>query len=285
MCRNPRGRLVGGAPGYWKNSDDGRRNCLKGTKLMKPAVRVLLCVFSVAMLSGCRRKTAPVFGYVSSNWRTPPYSLRMDSVWEDEGIEAKGENYYFLPKPLPGRNYSERFDPRSNYFQSWFGVYAIEDTNQKTYALSNNTLDAKAIFDIALADQKAWLRSLGLSTPIAAMDLSGDSLISQIPIAGHPGWKVTGKMNTNVDVGEKNPRSLFPSLPVAPSTAWRDYIESYGIANLEVVFYVWYSSENKELLVIYYTGIEFYDLDNAYHRTLPLISAELDAMARGVAIS
>jgi hypothetical protein len=46
---------------------------------------------------------------------------------------------------------------------------------------------------------------------------------------------------------------------------------------------VWYSPENKELLVIYCTGIEFTDLDNIYHRTLPLISAELDAMARGAA--
>ncbi len=89
-------------------------------------------------------------------------------------------------------------------------------------------------------------------------------------------------MNTNVDVGENNPRSLFPSLPVAPSTAWQGLIESYGIANQEMVFYVWHSPENKGSLVIYYTGIAFYDLDNVYHRTLPVISAELDAMARSI---
>jgi len=29
---------------------------------------------------------------------------------------ARGENYYFLPKPVPGRNYSERFNPNRIIF-------------------------------------------------------------------------------------------------------------------------------------------------------------------------
>jgi hypothetical protein len=251
---------------------------------MKSAVKLLLLFLSAALISGCQGKTAPVFGYISSHWRTPPYTMPMDSIWEDEGIIARGENYYFLPKPVRGRNYSERFNPQSNYFRSWFGVYTIEDTNNTPFAFSNDTLDERIVFDIAIADQKAWLRSLGLSQPLVAIDISENINVSPIQITGHPGWKITGKLNSNVDVGANNPRSLFPSPPIAPSTAWKGLIESYGIANQEVVFYVWYFSERKELIVIYYTGIEFCDLHNKYHRTLPFISAELDAMARSVTI-
>ncbi len=231
----------------------------------------------------------PSFEYVSPNWSKHPYTVRMDEMWQSEGINATGQNYYFFPKPAKGHKYSERFNPQSNYFQSWFGMYTIEDADHSTYALVGSDLDPQAIFDLAIADQKGWLRSFGLSQPLVFLDPSVPVNVTSIQIDGQPGWKITGRVHTNVDVGMNNPQAdllqaSLSSLLKAPSTAWQGHVASYGLADLDVVCYVWYAPQNEELNVIYYTGIEFDDLSPAHHRTFSSISAELDRMAQGITV-
>ena len=226
----------------------------------------------------------PTFEFISSNWTQKPYKIRMDDMWQSEGINATGQNYYFFPKPAKGHRYSERFNPQSDYFQSWFGAYTIEDTNDKTYALSGDSIDPQAILDLAIADQKGWLRSFGLPEPLVAVDTSIPVNVTEIQIDGGSGWKITGKINANVDVGADNPWWVLPALLSAPTRAWHGLVESYGSASLDVVSYVWYTPENKELNVVYYNGIEFNDLGHSHHRTLPLIETELDAMVQSVTV-
>jgi hypothetical protein len=265
-------------------------------KSFKISALMILFVSSVALISGCQRnndnpillrrtgRKDPAFEYVSSNWSKNPYNIKMDDMWLSEGISATGQNYYFFPKPAKGHKYSERFNPQSNYFQSWFGVYTIEDANNITYALSDNGIDPQAILALAIADQKGWLESFGLSQPIVAVDTSVPVNVSENQTDASSGWKITGRIHTNIDVGVDNPRLGVPSLLKAPSTAWQGLVESYGSANLDVVFYVWYAPANKELNVVYYTGVEFDDINNTHHRTLPLISEELDSMALSVTV-
>ena len=168
----------------------------------------------------------PTFKFVAASWSTKPYKIRMDDMWQSEGIDATGQNYYFLPKPAQGHRYSERFNPQSDYFQSWFGVYTIEDTNGKTYALSGDGINPQAILDLAIADQKGWLRSFGSSEPLVAVDTSIPVNVTEVQIDGSSGWKITGRLNSNVDVGTDNPRWGMPSLLKAPSKAWQGLVES-----------------------------------------------------------
>lgn len=251
----------------------------------------------LVLISGCKKDDEnpvgnlsegladPSFKNISTNWYNQVFNLRMDNIWQSQGINAKGQNYYFFAKPTQSRNYSDRFNPESKYFQAWFGAYTIEDMNNTTYALSNNSLDAEAIFQIAIADQIAWLQSFaGLAQPTVSIDTSAKLKVSQIQIDSRSGWKITGGFNSNVDVGINNPTSNYPSLLIIPTIAWQGFLESYANIKLEVVSYVWYAPENKELNVVYYNGVDFIDSNGVHHRTLNEISAELDSMAYGVTV-
>ncbi len=269
---------------------------MKSIALSAKSIVLILFLLSVALILVFGRdndtpillwiagREDPTFEYVASDWSKKPYNIRMDDMWHSEGIGATGQNYYFFPKPATGYRYSERFNPQSDYFQAWFGVYTIEDADNTTYALSDNGIDPQAIFVLAIADQKGWLKSFGLQQPLVTLDTSVPVDVSEIQIDGNLGWKITGRFNTNMDVGVDNPRWGLPSLLKAPATVWHGLVDSYGAVSLDVVFYVWYASENKELNVIYYNGVEFDDLNASHHSTLPLISGELDAMASGITV-
>ena len=227
----------------------------------------------------------PSFNNVSTNWYNQVFNLRMDNIWQSQGINAKGQNYYFFARPTQSRTYSDRFNPESKYFQAWFGAYTIEDMNSTTYAISKNSVDAKAILKVAVADQIAWLQSFaGLAQPTVSIDTSVAINVSQIQIDSRSGWKITGRLNSNVDVGFHNPTSNYPPLLIIPTSAWLGFVESYVNIKLDVVSYVWYAPENKELNIVYYNGVDFTDANGAHHSTLNQISAELDSMTYSVTV-
>jgi hypothetical protein len=265
--------------------------------IMKAIPLKIILLSILALVSGCKNGDGnpvgtsgggladPFFKNVSANWYNQVFKLRMDNIWQSQGISAKGQNYYFIAKPTQSRSYSDRFNPESNYFQAWFGAYTIEDLDNTTYALANYSLDAKAIFQISIADQIAWLQSFaGLSLPTVSIDTSVALNISQIQIDSRPGWKVTGRLISNVDVGVNNPTSNYPSLFIIPTKAWQGLVESYANIKLVVVSYVWYAPENKELNIVYYNGVDFIDSNGVHHSTLNEISAELDSMAYSVTV-
>ena len=264
---------------------------------MRTTAQILVLLWTLVFISSCNKNDEnpvqasprgladPSFIYISGNWYPQAFNMRMDNIWQSQGINAKGQNYYFFAKPTGSRTYSDRFNPQSNYFQTWFGAYTIEDQNNATYALSNNVIDAKAIIQLAVADQTAWLLSFGgNSEPSVSIDTSVDINISRIQIDVRSGWKITGRLNSNVDVGVNNSQSGYPPLLIVPDSAWRGFLGSYEHVKLDVVSYVWYAPENKELNVVYYNGVEYDDVHNSHHSTLTLISAELDSMALSVTV-
>lgn len=264
---------------------------------MKPIALLIILLSTLALNSSCKKGDEnpivpaaegladPAFRYVSANWLNQIFTLKMDNIWQYYGIAAKGQNYYFFPKPTQSRAYSDRFNPQSSYFQAWFGAYTIKDSNNTTYALSNNSINAQAILQLSIADQKAWLISYaGLSNPSVSIDTSVALNISQTQIDGRSGWKITGQLNSNIDVGVNNPQSNYSSELIIPSSAWQGLVGSYAVVKLDIVTYVWYAPENKELNVVYYNGVVFDDLSNFHHQTLPQISTELDSMALNVTV-
>lgn len=227
----------------------------------------------------------PSFRIISPGWLNQVFKQWMNDIWHNSGIGAKGMNYFFFPLPAPSHTYSERFNPQSRYFQCWFGAYTVEDSNNATYGLSGDSIDASAIVQLSLADQKAWLQSFaGLSQPSAVIDTTVPVQVAAASVDGRSGWKITARLNSNADVGANNPQSNYPSILLIPSSAWQGLVASYTPVKLEVVSYVWYAPENRELNIVYYNGVMFDDSLGVHHRTLPQLSSELDSMALAVTV-
>jgi hypothetical protein len=261
------------------------------------------CLLSVAafclIMSGCsggggggdpdRTGLAdPKFGYIAPNWDATIRSLDMHDAWDYfGGVDRKGKNYYLLPKATGSSSSSDRFRVLSDYFQSWFGMYTVEDNDGGTYGIKNGEVVLQDILNLALADQKAWLDAY-ITDPATAASITvsanaSDYTVAKVEIDGCDGWKISGKMSSTVDVGSKNPANTGALDSVDP-LLWTGRIASFDTVTLKGVFYVWYAPENKELNVIYYNGVAFDDIGGSSHDTLPAIQAELDQMAKAVTV-
>ncbi len=229
---------------------------------------------------------APRFGSISDNWDSAVNSLGMHEYWlAFEGVDREGTNYFLLPKAAGPFTCSERFNPDSPYFQSWFGMYTVEDNAEGPYAIEGGEVVTDDIIKLALADQKAWLTAYGV--PAADLEVSVDAdweyAVEDVVVDGTAGWKLRGKMRSNVDVGDANEISFSPLASVDPDI-WAGKIGSYAEVVLDGVFYVWYSSENKELNVAYYNGVAFTDELGVPHATFDDIEAELESMIAGLTV-
>ena len=115
----------------------------------------------------------PNFQYISPDWIPQYNKMSMRSIWLEHGIDRDGFSYYFLPKAMAPNTCSERFNPLSKYFQSWFGVYTISDNSNGVYAIQDNKLDAAEIIRLGIADQEAWIHNFaGLNIPTVFLDSS-----------------------------------------------------------------------------------------------------------------
>jgi hypothetical protein len=233
-------------------------------------------VVFVILLSVCDILYSPALGYTSPDWINKPYSIRMDDIWRDEGIEAMGMNYYYLPKAVKGNSYSERFNPQSKYYQAWFGIYIIEMINDMDIE-KIITVNPQYVLNIAIADQNAWLRSMGYPETAATGVITDTQNITNR-------WKMTGWMKTNADTGENNSTSEMPRFFHPPNIVWKESITSYGPINLDLVFYIYQNSKERKIIIIYYNGVEYVDNDGVTHITLPQIREEMENMVSGVKI-
>ncbi|NOY06027.1 MAG: hypothetical protein GXO82_05275, partial [Chlorobi bacterium] len=137
-------------------------------KTVKTTFPIQLFLVALLLASCSSNETAPparvgledpVFNYISDDWIPQYYKMSMNSIWQAEGINRQGFNYYFLPKAVAPNACSERFNPASKYFQSWFGTYTIADNQDGVYAVVNDDLVVDEIIRLAIADQRAWLRN------------------------------------------------------------------------------------------------------------------------------
>lgn len=240
----------------------------------------------------------PSFEYISDN--LIPYYKKgpMNSVWQSEGIDREGYNYYFFPKAQSNCINSERFNPSSIYFQSWFGMYTISDNSDGIYALNNQELNEYEILKLAIADQNHWLRNFaGIGTPSVYLDSTIEIVKERIMIDSTEGWKISGRLISNVDVGSNN--KTFFNLLVNDGNGnlydvsevvnvdincWEGYVSSYQKVFLDAFAYVWYSQENLELNVGYFNGIEYLSKDGDTYKTIDLIYSELEEMVLNITV-
>ena len=226
----------------------------------------------------------PFFGFISENWIPQYQKGPMNSVWKSEGINREGYNYYFLPKAVSPYACSDRFIPTSNYFQSWFGMYTVSDNSDGTYALNNQEINQEDILKLAIADQLAWLRNFGgMDTPSVYLDNSVDIVKERIVIDSQDGWKLSGRIISNVDVGNNNPLNV-PDIINIKKQYWEDKVNSYQQVYLDAYAYVWYAHENNELNVAYFNGIKYLSKDGMTYRTIEKIYSELEEMVLNITV-
>ncbi|HOX31775.1 MAG TPA: hypothetical protein PLB91_05555 [Spirochaetales bacterium] len=229
----------------------------------------------------------PRFGYIAPKWDTKVRSLDMHDYWLSFSggiVDRRGANYYLLPKSSGGASCSDRFRAASDYFQAWCGVYTVEDDASGAYAINESgEVDIQAILELAQADQNAWLAAYGDTSGSAWGDVTMYS-VEEAEIDGCAGWKISGPMNSNVDVGTGNPATGLEPLALPDESLWIDDVGSHQLVSLNGVFYVWHSAETKELNVAYYNGVVYLDKHSAWHNTLPKVQAELEQMARAISV-
>lgn len=162
----------------------------------------------------------PSFTTGVSNWI--PQKLNMSTIWQADGIDWDGYNYYFVTNAQPPYKCSERFNPNSDYFQSWFGMYTVSDKADEKYVLEMGELDELKIIKLAIADQKAWLKSFaGLDIPNVYIDTNINITKEEIKIDSQDGWKISGRLVSNVDVGNNNETDV-PDLFNIPKSIWEE---------------------------------------------------------------
>jgi hypothetical protein len=232
-----------------------------------------------ALFDGGVSAPVPVFETISKNWLPRVNHQRMDGVWLREGIGASGDNYFYLPVPASGKTFSQRFDPTSTYFQSWFGMYVVKDLESGKYGFAGSQPDTRAITKLSIADQRSWLKNFaGLQDVVVQLDEKVPITCVQASAAGLTGWKISAHLLSNVDVGEKNPQSGRPEFLLVAPIVWKGSVDSYARVSLDVVAYVFYNAESRETYVVYYNGVDFLDKKGMRHRTLPVIQGEMEGM-------
>jgi hypothetical protein len=228
---------------------------------------------------------APSFQSISKNWFQRVNRQSMDGIWQKGGVAASGENYFYLPAATSGKKHSQRFDPASTYFQSWFGMYIVKDNEAGRYGFAGSQPDTRAIMKLSIADQRAWLKNFaGLEDAFVQLDETVPITCVQASAAGLDGWKITARLFSNVDVGDKNPQSGRPDFLLVAPSMWKEFVDSYAKVSLDVVTYVFYNAESKETIVIYYNGVDFLDKKGMKYRTLPGIQGEMEGMVASLKV-
>jgi hypothetical protein len=163
-------------------------------------------------------------------------------------------------------------------------MYTVSDNSDGTYAISNQELNQEDILKLGIAYQLAWLRGFaGMDTPSVYLDNSVDIIKEKIVIDSQEGWKLSGRIISNVDVGDNNHLDFLDIINIKKQY-WEDSVNSYQQVYLDSYAYIWYTPENKELNVAYFNGIEYLSKDGTTYRTIENIYYELEEMVLNITV-
>lgn len=193
----------------------------------QPIATIAICLFllgGVIMLAG-----RPLLGYFVSykvakqeksigvtlrpNWYAPGITQGvvvsyMTPVWKNPHFEAQGNNYWtigWFEDQQPGR-----FNPDSPYYQAWFGGYIAKSDSFAGLPDNPDAVPMNVISELAVLDQKAWLKLYGDSNPTA--ELVRWEPRGTLEIDGHRGLLFYGEIASHADVSEQTTQyvELFP---------------------------------------------------------------------------
>jgi len=100
------------------------------------------------------------FSHIPQAWINGWMIYDMAYAWPKHKIKADWVNYFTLGSLVNGL--SSRFVRGEKQYQSWLGAYLVKFKEDKDFTLQDH-------FNLAIADQKNWLRSFGDPKPFIEM--------------------------------------------------------------------------------------------------------------------
>lgn len=211
-----------------------------------------------------------ILNNLSPHWINSIMPYDMTPVWKRDGMDASGVNYFTVGAIKNGM--SERFNPNSPYYQSWFGGYIVKFVNPKKWTLHDH-------YELAVSDQKNWLRKFGNTNPYLEIDSDRTKELGSLSISGYEGKLYEGGIWSDTDVGERNKTIPFFSKRWEEPSLLNSYqnIYLYGyIAIIEI-------TPNVKA-VLYANGAKYKDTKGKNHDTFLEIKSEIKQLMQSVSM-
>lgn len=235
------------------------------------------------------------FKNLSNNWLPAKVIHEMDSVWKREGLNAIGTNYFTIASVRT--RLSERFNPKSPYFQAWLGGYIVKLSKKRKWAIRDH-------FKLAEADQRYWLKIYGDKKPKVHTDYSHIEELGTVVISGFKGNLFRGNIFSDIDVGggkiklydrlqisglaiyfKKSNRKLnLRSQDLIPNWTKDSLLESYKNVSLRGYIAI-LEIDSLTKVVLYANAANFKDKSGREHNNFAKLDKELLRLINNVDIS
>jgi hypothetical protein len=226
------------------------------------------------------------FGKISTGWIRSPFKVPMDNIWREK-IGRKGMNYFLLGAPRSIlKTYCARFDPKSKYYQAWFGCYTVLDEQDGgRFGFVNGQPAWDNFIRLAGEDQLAWLKTYRVDQPLTRIArLLGEPSI--VEIHGQRAWRAFYEGDSQSDLnqdGSQN-RTLNRFLGVPSRGSWEHLVTAHHELTLKGFFQVWREPAYSATFCCYGCGVSFRTLDRKTVQTFDQIKDEMLEMAGRVEI-
>jgi hypothetical protein len=226
------------------------------------------------------------FSKVKKGWVKYPLKGQMDNIWKHK-IGRKGMNYFIIGAPKSiFQNYVERFNPKSKFYQAWFGCYTILDGENKIpYGFKNGNPVWKEFIQLAIEDQNAWLYTYRIKDPVTKINRQiGEPEI--IKINNRKAYISFWEGESKSDLNEKGSISsdLNRILGIPQKEEWNKIVKAHHKLKLKGFFIVWRESFYPATFCCYGCGVEFKTIDGKTIDTFNAIKNDLLEMAKGIKI-
>ena len=193
----------------------------------------------------------PVFDHIPEGWNAP-MKQSMNTIWKPLGI--KGMNYFTFGKPKTVfSNYIERSNPRSPFYQAWFGVYVISSKNT-CFGIENGKINIFELGKLAEYDQRAWLNAMGDPDPQARW--IGFTTLDSLLIDESNRIFYEGVIETHSDLTNKITGQLTTFLGMPPGQEWQQQLSSFHPVTLKGIYAGWYDKQHQVTIVVYGCGVD-----------------------------
>ncbi len=154
---------------------------------------LLLLAYFITKIKERRLGYSLVFDNLPNTFIQGHVVFEMDQVWQNEGLNAVGTNYFTFGATNNGL--SSRFNADSPYYQSWLGGYIVKFNQNKSWNINDHFLLAKA-------DQNNWLKIYGNNKPKVEIDSKEIDELGEVEISNYRGHLFRGNIFSNTDVGD-----------------------------------------------------------------------------------
>jgi hypothetical protein len=210
--------------------------------------KIIFILFALLIFSKNLKAVEPVFNYIDSNWMSEPLFYDMSAFWQNYGLQETGVNYYFFAK-AQNNWYWERFNPLNPRYQSWFGVYVMDNFEFKNEWYKGHRSKKKSLqraIEFVEYGSESWLRDMGIPEELNDTKIIPSSIYCY---KDKNGWyKAFFITKTRSDLGG----DYNPEIPFIPGfDSFSRLINPYHkiIMYWEILFK--YDKKNNKFLMIY----------------------------------